>query len=74
MLTAGVCLIHDNARPHFAHANIKLLEPFGWYVSTHPPYSPDLAPSDYHLLTEMKEELDKRGGGKFLHGGDFKAR
>uniref|UniRef100_A0A0K8S533 Histone-lysine N-methyltransferase SETMAR n=1 Tax=Lygus hesperus TaxID=30085 RepID=A0A0K8S533_LYGHE len=93
MLTVVVCLLHDNAQPHVARGTTKLLEQFGWDVSTHPPYSPDLAPSDYHfLLTETKEELagicfsadeggpgssqqlDTRGGGKFLQGGDFKAR
>ena len=29
---------------------------------THPPYSPDLAPSDYHLLGPMKKMLN---GQKF---------
>jgi len=24
----------------------------------HPPYSPDLAPSDYHLFPELKKELN----------------
>ncbi|EGI70636.1 FLJ37770-like protein [Acromyrmex echinatior] len=28
-----------------------------WDVLTHPPYSPDLAPSDYHLFTKLKESL-----------------
>jgi len=28
----------------------------------HPPYSPDLAPSDYHLFPELKEHL---GGQRF---------
>jgi hypothetical protein len=28
-----------------------------WDVLPHPPYSPDLAPSDYHLFGSMKRLL-----------------
>ena len=38
---------HDNARPHVAIPVKKYVENSGWEVSHHPPYSPDLAPSDY---------------------------
>lgn len=62
MLTKGVCLLHDNARPHVARDTKALLEKFGWDVISHPPYSPDLAPSDYHLLLNLKKHL----GGKRL--------
>jgi histone-lysine N-methyltransferase SETMAR len=27
---------------------------FGWTVIPHPPYSPDLAPSDFHLFGALK--------------------
>jgi hypothetical protein len=30
---------------------------FGWTVLPHPPYSPDLAPSDFHLFGPMKDGL-----------------
>jgi len=33
-----------------------------WNVLPHPPYSPDLAPSDYHLFSPLKEHL---GGKRF---------
>jgi len=33
------------------NASIKL---FNWEIFNHPPYSPDLAPSNYHLFTKMK--------------------
>ena len=29
----------------------------GWTVAPHPPYSPDLAPSDLHLFGPMKDGL-----------------
>jgi hypothetical protein len=30
---------------------------FAWGVSLHPRYSPDLAPSDFHLFTHLKQFL-----------------
>ena len=30
---------------------------FHWDTSDHPPYSPDLASSDFHLFLKMKEHL-----------------
>jgi hypothetical protein len=29
----------------------------GWELFSHPPYSPDLPPSDYHLLGPVKDHL-----------------
>ena len=53
MLTKGV-LLHDNARPHTAARTNALIKLFNWEIFDHPSYSPDLAPSDYHLFTKMK--------------------
>ena len=33
------------------------LRELGWEVLIHPPYSPDLAPSDYHLFLSMVNAL-----------------
>lgn len=57
-----VFLIHDNARPHTAGNTLNVLRSFKWTVFAHPPYSPDLAPSDYWLFPLLKEEL---AGEKF---------
>jgi hypothetical protein len=54
MLTYAVMLLHDNARRHTAARTPVLLEHFNWELFDHPPYSPDLAPSDYHLFTYLK--------------------
>ncbi|KAG5321354.1 MOS1T transposase, partial [Pseudoatta argentina] len=43
-------LLHDNARPHVAKPVKTYLKTHKWEVLPHPPYSPDIAPSDYHLF------------------------
>ncbi|KAG5315673.1 MOS1T transposase, partial [Pseudoatta argentina] len=45
-----VILLHDNARPHVAKPVKTYLETLKWEVLPHPPYSPDIAPSDFHLF------------------------
>jgi histone-lysine N-methyltransferase SETMAR len=62
MLTRGVTLLHDNARPHTARATQQLLQSFNWEVLDHPAHSPDLAPSDVHLFLHLKKHL---AGQKF---------
>jgi transposase len=57
MLTSGVVLFHDIARRHTAACIRALLEYFNWELFDHPSYSPDLAPSDYHLFTYLKNRL-----------------
>lgn len=57
MLSAGVVLLHDNARPHAANRTQDLITSFGWEQFDHPPYSHDLAPSDYHLFLHLKTHL-----------------
>ena len=56
LLTRGVVLLHDNA----AHTT-ETLRKLKFKVMAHPPYSPDLAPSDYHLFSPLKEALRGRG-------------
>lgn len=48
-----VILQQDNARPHTAKLTKKKIEELGWEVLPHPPYSPDVAPSDFHLFLAM---------------------
>lgn len=52
-----IILLHDNARPHVAAPVKKYLETLDWEVLPHPPYSPDIAPSDYHLFRSMAHAL-----------------
>jgi histone-lysine N-methyltransferase SETMAR len=57
MLTSGVVFLHDSAHLYTAGRSRALLEPFNWELFDHPPYSPDLALSDYHLFTYLKNWL-----------------
>jgi len=57
ILSRGVCLLHDNARPHSAHVTTALLEKFKWDILDHPPYSLDLEPSGFNLFLHLKKHL-----------------
>uniref|UniRef100_A0A8R1IR66 Histone-lysine N-methyltransferase SETMAR n=1 Tax=Caenorhabditis japonica TaxID=281687 RepID=A0A8R1IR66_CAEJA len=46
-------------RPHVAKTTKSLLATFSWTVLTHPPYSSDLAPTDYLLVPEMQRFLEE---------------
>ncbi|GBM51790.1 Histone-lysine N-methyltransferase SETMAR [Araneus ventricosus] len=63
LLSSGVVLLHDNARPHTAVGAGAVLHKLKWDVFQHPPYSPDLAPSDFHLTVLI---FCKIAGGRFL--------
>ncbi|KAG5318967.1 MOS1T transposase, partial [Pseudoatta argentina] len=55
-----VILLHDTARPHVAKPVKTYLEMLKWEVLPHPPYSPDIAPSDFHLFRSMAHGLADR--------------
>ena len=48
-----VFFLEDNARPHVAKIVGGKLRSLGWERLVHPPYSPDIAPSDYHLFRDL---------------------
>ena len=55
-----VLLLHDNAPAHRALATQKKLAYLGFQCLDHPPYSPDLTLSDYHLFPGLKKQLKGR--------------
>jgi len=59
-VTKGVLFLHDNAPAHWALATQKKLAYLGFQFLDHPPYSPDLAPLDYHLFPGLKKQLKGR--------------
>ena len=52
-----IILQHDNARPHVAISVKNYLDRQSWETLPHPLYSPDMAPSDYHLFRSMQSAL-----------------
>lgn len=48
-----VILQHDNVCPHVAQSPVVAAEEYNWELL--PTHSPDLAPSDYHLLGYLKD-------------------
>jgi len=53
--TKGVLFLRDNILAHRALASQKKLAYLGFQCLDHPSYSPDLAPSDYHLFPGLKK-------------------
>jgi len=62
LLITGVLLQHDNAWPHTACSTVPTIQDLSSECLTHPPYSPDLTPSDFHVFGPLKEAM----GGKPL--------
>jgi len=59
-VTKGILFLHNNAPAHRALATQKKLAYLGFQCLDHPPYSPDLAASDYHLFPGLKKQLAGR--------------
>ncbi|XP_025265532.1 histone-lysine N-methyltransferase SETMAR-like [Camponotus floridanus] len=54
----GVIFHHDNARPHTSKMTLDKLKQLKWEILLHPPYSPDIAPSHYHLFRSLQNDLN----------------
>lgn len=54
MLTKGVRLLQDNAPVHSSHFAPMVARSYGYGILPRLPYSPDLAPSDFHLIPSMR--------------------
>ena len=55
-----VLLLHDNVKPHVTKKTQMKLMKLEWEVLPHPPYSPDIAPSDYHLFRAMDNSMQNK--------------
>lgn len=60
-------ILHDNARPHIAKETKRTLNELDWEVLPHPAYSPDLAPSDYHLFRKMANVFKEKSFDDYDH-------
>jgi histone-lysine N-methyltransferase SETMAR len=50
--------LHDNAPAQWALETQKKMAYLGFQWLDHPTYSPDLAPSDYHLFPGLKQTIE----------------
>ncbi|KAK6756246.1 hypothetical protein RB195_014569 [Necator americanus] len=49
---------HDNTQSHIGKMTEAEVKKFFWTILPHQPYSPDLAPSDYHLFSYLQRHVD----------------
>ena len=66
-LTKGELFHHNNAPPHRSAVAMATIQQCGFELVPHPPYSPDLAPSDFHLFPNLKKYL---GGQRYSTDND----
>jgi len=59
-VTKGILFLYDNAPAHRTLATQKKMTYLGFHFLDHPPYSPDLAPTDYHVFRELEKLLKVR--------------
>jgi len=59
-LTQRVLLHHENEPAHTSHVATATIHDCGFELLSHPPYSPDLAPSHFRLFRHLKESLRGR--------------
>jgi hypothetical protein len=58
-VTKQFLFLHDSALAYQALATQKKLADLGFQCFDHPPYSPDVAPSDYHLFPGLKKTIER---------------
>ena len=56
------CIIfhQDNTRPHVSLKTRQKLLQLGWDILIHLPYSPDMAPLDFHLFWSLQNSLNRK--------------
>ena len=62
-LTRGVLLLQDNAPAHTSQVAMAAVTECCFEALSHPSYSPDLAPSDFHIFPKLKTKLCGRNFG-----------
>ena len=55
-----IYFLHDNARPHIAKSAREKRLKLGWVTVPHPPYSPDLVPTDYRFFRSLSNYLGEK--------------
>ena len=53
----GVLLLNDNVPAYMSQVAMTAATECGFEILPHPPYSPDMAHSDFHLFPKLKSNL-----------------
>jgi hypothetical protein len=53
-------MLHENAHPHTVNQTVETVNELGSELMEHPPCSPHITPSDFHMFGPMKEALRGR--------------
>uniref|UniRef100_A0A0K0FGH8 Histone-lysine N-methyltransferase SETMAR (inferred by orthology to a human protein) n=1 Tax=Strongyloides venezuelensis TaxID=75913 RepID=A0A0K0FGH8_STRVS len=56
----GPIFLHDNARPHISKITLQKLSELKYETLSHPPYSPDLAPTDFYFFKQLDQFLKEK--------------
>ncbi|CEF59935.1 Hypothetical protein SRAE_X000167800 [Strongyloides ratti] len=56
----GPILLHDNARPHVSRITLQKLNELKFETLPHPPYSPNLSPTDFYFFKQLDQFLKKK--------------
>ena len=48
------------ARPDIAKMTLAQIAELNWEIMLHPPYSPDLSPTDFHLFLSLDNHMKNR--------------
>ena len=60
IIRKGPILLHDNARLHISMITRQKLHTLNYEALNHPPYSPDLSSTDFHLFKNLDNFLKEK--------------
>ena len=69
ILTRGPLLLHGNAPALMSRVAQAIVKDIGFEQLSHPPYSPDLVPSNFYLFRHLKKHLH---GTRFFDDDELK--
>ena len=56
LLRESMVLLHDNTRSYVSR--VTHVKRYRWEQSDHPPYNPNMSPSDFHAFGPLKKHLE----------------
>lgn len=56
----GVILQHSNTKSHCSLRTLEKINELGWEILPHPPSSPDISPTNFHLYRSLQQFLNDK--------------